>query len=104
MSYKVILDPEVTSKDLKKISHIQVKLVFKQLKKLRESPELGKPLGNKAGYDLSGCRKLYVDKKKIRIVYTIIEERIVVEVIAVGKREDMAVYRLAAQRRDKGNQ
>jgi len=67
------------------------------LKKLRESPEFGHPLGNKAGYDLSGCRKLYVDKKKIRIVYTIIEER-----IAVGKREDMAVYRLAAQRRDKG--
>lgn len=39
---------------------------------------------------MSGFKKLYVDKKKIRIVYRIVEEKIVVEVIAVGKRDDMA--------------
>ena len=42
---------------------------------------------------------MYVDKKKIRIVYTIIEEIITVEVVAVGKREDMAVYAKAWERR-----
>jgi len=99
MNYEVILHPDVTAKDLGKLSKVQRTLVFKQFKKLQTSPELGTPLGNKAGYDLSGCRKMYVDKKKIRIVYTIKDEIITVEVIAVGKREDMAVYAKAAQRK-----
>jgi len=47
---------------------------------------------------LSGCRKLYVDKKKIRVVYRIIESEIIVEVIIVGKREDMEVYANATKR------
>ena len=64
----------------------------------QNSPELGKPLGNKVGYNLSGCRKLYVDRKKIRIVYRIIDNEIVVEVIVVGKREDMKVYAEASKR------
>jgi len=42
---------------------------------------------------------MYVDKKKVRIVYTILEEIITVEVIAVGKRDDMAVYEKAGERR-----
>ena len=55
-------------------------------------------LGNKAGYNLSGCKKLYVDKKKIRIVYRIVDNEILVEVIVVGKREDMEVYDKAYKR------
>ena len=98
MNYNVILHPDVMTNDLAKLSHTQRKLVFKQFKKLQTSPQLGTPLGNKGGYDLSGCRKLYIDKKKIRIVYRIEEAKIVVEVVAVGKREDMAVYAVAAQR------
>ena len=97
MSYKLILHPSV-HKDLDALSKAQERLVFKQFKKLKNSPELGKPLGNKAGYNLSGCRKLYVDKKKIRIVYRIIDNEIVVEVIVVGKREDMKVYAEASER------
>ena len=42
---------------------------------------------------------MYVDKKKIRIVYIILEEVITVEVIAVGKRDDMAVYEKAGEKR-----
>lgn len=99
MHYEIILHPDVTGKDLKELSRAQLALVFKQFKKLQISPELGRPLGNKSGYDLSGCRKMYVDRKRIRIVYTIQETVITVEVIAVGKREDMAVYQKAAQRR-----
>jgi mRNA interferase RelE/StbE len=59
---------------------------------------LGAQLGNKMGIDLSGYRKIYVDKKKIRIVYKIVEKRIVVQIIAVGKREGMQVYQNAAKR------
>ncbi len=93
------MHPEVLKKDFRTLSKTQMILVYKQFKKLQTSPELGTLLGNKSGYDLSGCRKMYVDKKKVRIVYTILEEIITVEVIAVGKRDDMAVYTKAGKRR-----
>jgi mRNA interferase RelE/StbE len=97
MSYEIILHPQVND-DIKELSHTQKRLVFKQFKKLMISPELGVFLGNKGGYNLSNCRKMYVDNKKIRIVYRIEEERIVVEVIALGKRDAMEVYKKASQR------
>jgi len=98
MTYKLKVKEEV-EKDLSKLSSTQKILVYKQFKKLQTSPELGQLLGNKNGYNLSGCRKMYVDKKKVRIVYTILEEIITIEVIAVGKRDDMAVYVKAGERR-----
>jgi mRNA interferase RelE/StbE len=97
MSYKLVVKEEVED-DLSKLSHTQRVLVFKQFKKLQNSPQLGIDLGNKAGYNLSGCKKLYVDKKKIRIVYRIVDNEILVEVIVVGKREDMKVYDKANKR------
>ena len=97
MSYKLLFKEEVND-DLSKLSYTQKLLVFKQFKKIEKSPQLGQLLGNKAGYDLSGCRKIYVDKKKIRIVYQIIDDKIIVEVIAVGKRDDMDVYLKASER------
>ena len=97
MTYKLTFK-EGVEKDLSKLSHAQEMLVLKQFQKLKTSPELGKPLGNKAGYNLSGCKKMYVDKKKIRIVYRIIDNEIIVEVIVVGKREDMKVYAKASKR------
>jgi len=70
MTYSLVIKEEV-EKDLSKLSSTQKILVLKQFKKLQTSLELGAVLGNKSGYDLSGCRKMYVDKKKVRIVYTI---------------------------------
>ncbi len=87
MSYKLILHPSVY-KDSNKLSKAQEVLIFKQFKKIVASPELGELLGNKAGYNLSGCRKMYTDKKKIRIVYRIVDEEIVVEVIMISKKEE----------------
>jgi len=94
MSYRVVLKNGV-EEDLKALSKAQLILVAKQFKKLKNSPQLGDPLGNKNGYELSGCRKLYLDKKRVRIVYKIIDDQIVVEVIAIGKRDDMKVYQKA---------
>ena len=74
------------------------KLVKKQLDKLKTSPLLGEELGNKNGYDLSGYRKMYACKKQIRIVYSVIENILIVKIIAIGKREDMEVYATAAER------
>lgn len=95
--YRVEFFPEVED-DLKQLDHRVRLLVFKQLKKLSQSPHLGDLLGNKAGMDLSGCRKMYVDHKRVRVVYRIVEEVIVVEVIAIAQRDGMNVYREASQR------
>ena len=75
-------------------------IVLKQIKKLERFPQLGGLLGNRHGYDLVGYRKLHACKKNIRIVYSIIEEEILVKLIAIGKREDSQVYRDADDRID----
>ncbi|MDQ7085498.1 MAG: type II toxin-antitoxin system RelE/ParE family toxin [Sulfurovum sp.] len=97
MFYNLIVHPDA-NKELSALTKSQIILVYKQFKKISKSPELGQLLGNKNNYDLSGCRKMYVDKKRIRIVYQIIEDKIVVEVIAIGKRDDMEVYANASLR------
>lgn len=50
--------------------------------------------------NLTGLRKVYVAKKQVRIVYEIIDNFLIVKVIAIGKRENMEVYRQAQERRD----
>lgn len=97
MTYDIVLKIEA-DEELGELSNRERLLVFKQFKKISSSPELGKLLGNKAGYDLSGCRKMYADKKRIRIVYTILNDQIVVEIIAIGKRAEMEVYKDASER------
>ncbi len=97
MSYKILIHPEA-AKEIAALDRSVRLLVLKQIKKLSKMPGLGAQLGNKMGIDLSGYRKIYVDKKKIRIVYKIVEERIVVQIISVGKREGMQVYQNAAKR------
>ncbi len=60
---------------------------------------MGELLGHKNGMNLTGLRKMYVAKKQIRIVYEIIDSIILIKVLAIGKREDMQVYKKAEQRR-----
>jgi mRNA interferase RelE/StbE len=85
--------------DLKQLNNSVRLEVFKKLKKIQQSPELGLPLGNKKNMNLTGLRKVYVAKKQVRIVYEIIDDILVVHIIAIGKREDMEVYKEAEQRR-----
>jgi len=97
MNYKVVLKKEADD-DLSDLSYSQKILIFKQFEKLKTSPQLGIPLGKKAGYDLTGYRKMYANKKQLRIVYKIVDNEIIVEVIAIGKRDDMEVYKKASDR------
>ncbi len=84
--------------DLREFDNRVKKLIAKQLQKIAISPELGELLGNKAGFDLAGCRKMYVDNKRVRIVYRIFENKIIVEVVAIGERDGMDAYENAAER------
>jgi mRNA interferase RelE/StbE len=97
--YKIAFHPDAQKELLSLDGSIRI-IVLKQINKLKQFPQLGELLGNKHGYDLTGYRKLYAHKKNIRIVYSIIEERILVKIIAIGKREDFQVYRDADNRID----
>ena len=96
--YEIKYHPLIEA-DLKQLNNSVRIEVFKKLKKVQQSPELGQLLGNKNNMNLSGLRKVYVSKKQVRIVYEIIDNILVVKVIAIGKREDMEAYKQAEQRR-----
>lgn len=98
MEYEIRFHP-LALKEFCELDGSIKKLVKKQLDKLKTSPLLGEELGNKNGYDLSGYRKMYACKKQIRIVYSVVENVLLVNIIAIGKREDMEVYATAAERR-----
>lgn len=89
---------EDVKKDLKELGHSTTALVLKKLIKIANNPLIGDDLGNRANNDLAGFRKTYVDNKKVRIVYKIIEEKIEVFVVAIGKRDSMEVYKKASKR------
>ena len=95
-NYRILFHPEA-KKELDLLDGSTRLLVLKQINKLTISPELGDALGNIAGLDLSGYRKMYANKKKIRIVYKIIEKRIEVFIIAISNREKSKVYELASK-------
>ena len=97
MPYKVILTTAAAN-DFRHLDGSLKKSVAKQLRKLETSPLLGEHLGNMAGLDLTGYYKLYAAKKGVRIVYRIIEQEVIVVVLAIGKREDLAVYKTSLKR------
>ena len=95
--YVLKLHPKIED-DLKELdSSLQIQ-VFKKLKQIQNSPELGLPLGNKNNMNLSGFRKVYVDKKRVRIVYEVQNEELLIYTIAIEKRDDKEVYKKAKER------
>lgn len=99
MPYTIKYHPHVTD-DLRQLDKGVRDKVFKKIEQLSNAPELGHLLGNKANLDLSNYRKLYVDNRRIRVVYRIEQEMICILILAVGKREDLEIYRIARQRLD----
>jgi mRNA interferase RelE/StbE len=95
--YQIKTHPDIED-DLKELDHSLRVQVFKKLKQLQNSPQLGLPLGNKNNMDLSGFKKIYVAKKKVRIVYQVQDEILSIYTIAIGKRDDMEVYKKAFDR------
>ena len=96
--YEIKYHPLIEA-DLQQLNNSVRLEVFKKLKKMQQTPGIGKPLGNKNNMNLTGLFKVYVAKKQVRIVYEIIDNILVVKVIAIGKRENMEVYKQAEERR-----
>ncbi len=99
MAYKLIFKPSA-KKDLNRLDNSQAIEVIKKLNKLNDNPKLGKPLGNKCGHDLTGCLKLYACKKKIRIIYSIKNNELIIEVITIEKRDKSHAYVATYRRLD----
>ncbi len=95
--YKIEFHEDV-KKDLKALGHSTTALVLKKLQKISQDPLVGNELGNKANNNLAGFRKVYVENKRVRIVYKIIDDKIEIFVVAVGKRDEMEVYKKAQDR------
>lgn len=79
------------------------KLAAKQLRKLQTSPDYGESLGNKYNLDLTGYFKLYFNKKRHRIIYSIhgAGKNKTVEVVAIGARHSLQIYQTASMRNKK---
>ncbi len=101
MPYKVVLTAQA-AKDFRTLDGSVKEQVARQIRKLETAPLLGEHLGNRGGLDLTGYYKLYAARKAIRIVYRIVKMEVIVEVVAIGKREDFEVYREAFKRILKG--
>ena len=84
--------------DLKVLDNALVIKVFKKLKQIQQSPQIGENLGNKNGMNLSGFKKVYIDKKRVRIVFEVQDDILTVYTIAIGQRDDMEVYKKAFDR------
>lgn len=71
----------------------------KVLLKISHDPlAYSEPLGQKMNLNLTGLRKAYVDDKRIRIVFMVLETRLVILVISVNKRDKSKVYHLTQRR------
>jgi len=89
---------EEAEKDLSKLNKSIQNLFVKKLKQILANPDMGQDLGNKNNLNLSGLKKVYFDHKRYRIVYQIKETEIIIHIIAIGKRDNMKVYKDAHQR------
>jgi len=83
-NWKVELIAEAHA-DFKRLDGSVKKQVLKQFLKLEQNSRYGDPLGNKAGINLEGYFKLYVDKKRIRIIYTAIDHIIKSPTTPIGR-------------------
>jgi len=95
--YAFRFHPEAEKELAKLNKSIQV-LFTKALKKILKSPELGLDLGNKNNLNLAGCKKMYFDNKRYRIVYKVFEDEVLIHIVAIGKRDKMDVYTKASER------
>lgn len=93
MKWEIVYHKEVEN-DLKSIGHSSAKRIINTInKKLSCEPEkFGVPLA----HHLGDFRKLRI--RDFRVVYQVIQEKVIVFVLAIGPRRDKEVYRSASGR------
>jgi mRNA interferase RelE/StbE len=90
------------AEDYKSLDGRIKKLVNFKMEKLEENPYIGEALGNRYNIDLTGYYKIYIDRKKYRIVYRIVKNEIeIIEIWGIGKKDKMEIYKEIGKRINK---
>lgn len=94
---------KAAQRDLQRLNPYNRKLVLKAIDKTAQRPlpppeGIGKPLSNRASASLSGFYKIKLRILGYRVVYQLIREGEVMQVIVISIRDDDAVYREAERR------
>ena len=91
--------------DLKKLDSSVQRMVLAGIAKVSQNPlpqsegGYGKPLGKKGGRNLTGFFKIKYKGIAIRVVYTLVREEKVFNIVAVSERDENHCYDLAAKRK-----
>ena len=93
MTYKLEFLPSARE-EWDKLGHMLREQFKKKLAERLEVPRIP----SDALHGMPDCYKIKLKSAGYRLVYQVIEERVVVSVVAVGKRERSAVYGRAKQR------
>ena len=93
-------------KDYSKIDGSMRKQVLAGIIKVSKAPlpspnGYGKPLGNKNGNDLTGFFKIKYKEIGIRVVYTLVVNKMIMNIIVISHRNDNDCYDIAAKLYDK---
>ncbi|MBS0975311.1 type II toxin-antitoxin system RelE family toxin [Serratia rubidaea] len=93
MTYKVKFR-ESALKEWNRLDKALQQQFAKKLKKFCENPHI--PAANLRG--MPGCYKIKPRASGFRLVYEVIDDCLVIAVVAVGKRERGSVYQLSSER------
>ncbi|EGE2290357.1 type II toxin-antitoxin system RelE/ParE family toxin [Escherichia coli] len=94
MTFNIDFD-ERAFKEWKKLDKTIRDQFKKKLRKLQHNPYTS---ATRLHGDLAGCFKIKLRASGFRLIYKVIDEEIVIWVIAVGKRERSNVYNIASER------
>lgn len=93
---------EEAKKDYKKIEGSVKKQVLAGIVKVSKAPlpspdGYGKPLGNKNGNKLTGFFKIKYRDIGIRVVYTLVIDRKIMNIVVISQRDDNYCYDMAGK-------
>lgn len=105
MAWKIRITDEA-KKDYKKIEGSIRRQVLAGILKVSEAPlpspnGYGKPLGKKHGNNLTGFFKIKYRGIGIRVVYTLVMDKLTMNIVVISQRDDNYCYDLAAKLYDK---
>ena len=105
MAWKIRITDEA-KKDFNKIEGSIRKQVLAGIVKVSKAPlpspnGYGKPLGNKNENNLTGFFKIKYRGIGIRVVYTLVVDKMMMNIVVISQRDDNYCYELAAKLYDK---